>query len=83
VNDAGNALSAGRSLADAGSVNDSQCTATWSANAASISGNNLSLTLNIQFAAVFAGNRAFYLATRDIAEGNNTDWQAMGSWTVN
>ena len=73
----------GRALAAAGSVNNSQCTVTWGSSALGASGNNLSLTLNIQFAAGFAGNRVFYLAARDVAEGNNTDWQAMGSWTVN
>jgi hypothetical protein len=83
VNDAGNSLSAGQSLAAAGSVNNSQCKVAWEASAVGASGNNLSLTLNIQFATGFAGNRVFYLAARDIAEANNTDWQAMGSWTVN
>jgi len=82
VNDAGTALSAGMSLASAGSVSNSQCTVSWGANPVATTGNNLSLTLTIQFTAAFTGNRVFYLATRDVNEANSTDWQAMGTWTV-
>ena len=83
VNDAGNALSAGMSLASAGSVSNSQCTVSWAANVLTPGANNtLALTLNIMFTPAFDGNRVFYLATRDVNEANNTDWQAMGSWTV-
>ena len=30
----------------------------------------------------FAGNRIFYLASRDLTDANNTGWQAVGTWTV-
>jgi len=46
-------------------------------------GNNLSLTPSIRFNAGFAGNRIFYLASRDTAEGNNTASQSFGTWAVN
>jgi len=82
INDAGDTLSAGQSMAGAGSVGNSQCTVTWGTGAVSGSGSNLALTLNIAFAASFAGNRTLYLATRDVNEANSTDWQSMGTWTV-
>jgi hypothetical protein len=42
----------------------------------------LTLTLNITFHAASSGNRVLYMAGRDQAGGNNTGWQAMGTWTV-
>ena len=82
VNDNGDGLLAGQSLATAGNTANSQCSVSWADNPVTADGNNLSLTLNIRFNASFAGNRVFYLAARDVAEGNNTDWQPLGSWTV-
>lgn len=45
-------------------------------------GNDLTLTLNVTFQSGLAGNRILYAAGRDIAGGSNTDWQAMGTWSV-
>jgi len=45
-------------------------------------GNSLTLTLNVNFFGSFGGNRVMYVAGRDAAGGNNTDWQAAGTWTV-
>ena len=45
------------------------------------SGNTLTLTLNMSFKPVLAGNRAFYLAACDAVE-HNFGWQTMGAWTV-
>jgi hypothetical protein len=39
------------------------------------------LTLDLSFAAGFAGNRVTYLAARDL-EGGNSGWQALGAWNV-
>jgi len=38
--------------------------------------------LNLTFTGPFSGNRVVYVAGRDQAGGNNTGWQAMGTWTV-
>jgi hypothetical protein len=81
-NDNGDALLAGQPLADGGSIGNSQCSVTWGPDATTIGGNTLTLTLNIAFSSAFAGNRVFYLAARDVNEGNNTDWQSMGVWSV-
>jgi uncharacterized repeat protein (TIGR01451 family) len=85
VDDAGNAggpFAGSMQLNGSGSVRNSQCTVTGAGSSAAFSGNNLTLTLNLSFGAAFKGNRILYVAGRDRAEGNNTDWQAMGTWTV-
>ena len=81
VNDNGDGLLPGQSMAAAGSVSNSQCSVSWGATPVSATGNNLTLTLNITFTAAFAGNRIIYVAARDVNEANNTDWHSMGTWT--
>ncbi len=81
VNDAGTALLPGLYLGSGSSVSNSQCTIYGAGSFASGSGNTLTLTLNMSFQPAFAGNRAFYLAARDILE-HNSGWQVMGTWTV-
>jgi FG-GAP repeat len=82
VSDNGESLLPGQSMAAPGSVGNSQCTVTWNAEAVFAAGNGLTISLNLGFRAAFAGNRIFYLAARDAAESNNTDWQPAGTWTV-
>jgi len=82
VNDAGTALLPPQNLAAAGSVGNSQCTVSWTANPLSGSGNNLTLILTLTFTQAFDGNRVIYVATRDVHEGNSTDWHAMATQTV-
>jgi len=65
-----------------GSVQNSQCMVSGAGSAVSAVSNTLTLTLNITFKAAFTGNRVVYAARRDGAGGNNTDWQAMGTSTV-
>jgi len=64
------------------SVQNGQCSIAGTGSTAAFSPNTLALTLNITFTAAFQGNRVVYAAGRDRAGGNNTDWQAVGSWTV-
>jgi len=83
VNDAGTALLPGQSLSTSGSIGNSQCTVSWGASPVVVSGNNLTISLTLVFSATaFGGNRVVYLAARDASEGNNTGWQAMGTWLV-
>jgi hypothetical protein len=82
VSDDGGGLLPGASLNAPGSLSNSQCTVSWGASPVAGSGNALALALNFGFSPGFAGNRVFYLAARDVNEGNNTDWQVKGSWTV-
>jgi len=64
------------------SIQNSQCTVSGTGSAVSSVSNTLTLTLNITFKAAFTGNRVVYAAGRDSAGGNNTNWQAMGTTTV-
>jgi len=82
VNDNGDALLAGQSLASAGTTSNSQCTVTWGSAPVNATANSLALTLTIAFNPSFSGNQIFYLAARDTNDGNNTGWQSMGTWAV-
>jgi len=61
-------------------LRNSQCAVNAVGSSALLSGDTL--TLNVTFKALFTGNRILYVGGRDIAAGNNTDWQAMGTWAV-
>jgi hypothetical protein len=82
VNDNGDGLLPGASLSTGGSLSNSQCSVSWGNSPVVGTGNLFVITLNMGFSAAFRGNRLFYLAARDLNEGNNTDWQPKGSWTV-
>jgi len=82
VNDVGDGLLPGRSLAASGALGNSQCTVSWAAAAVSTSGNTVSLSLSLAFTAAFRGNRIFYLASRDLNDSNNSGWQVSGTWMV-
>jgi hypothetical protein len=80
--DAGGPFAGGAVLNAPGSIQNSQCTVSWGTTPVNGVGNALALNLNIAFSLAFGGNRVFYLAARDRNDANNTDWQAMGTWTV-
>jgi len=65
-----------------GSIQNGHCLLTGTGTSVQTSGNTLTLTLNLTFKAAFAGNQILYAAGRDSQDLNNTDWQAMGTWTV-
>jgi len=66
----------------AAAIQNSQCSVNGVGSSAAKSGNTLTLALNITFKSPFAGNRIVWVAGRDVASGNNTDWQAMGTTAV-
>lgn len=81
--DAGGPFAGGMVLnGSPGTIQNSQCSISGTGSSAASSGNTLTLTLNVTFNAAFAGNRIVWVAGRDAAGGNNTDWQAMGTATV-
>jgi hypothetical protein len=82
VSDAGDALLPGKSLAAPGTLENSQCGVSWGNSPVLASGQTVALSVNLGFAAGFGPNLVFYLAVRDVREGNNTGWQATGTWTV-
>lgn len=58
-------------------VQNNQCQILGTGSSAFVSGNTLTLTLNIVFKPAFQGRKAIYLAAND-ASGANSGWQAMG-----
>jgi len=79
VNDGGveNGLSAPLVLGGAGSVSNSQCTILGGGSAATVSGNTLTLTLNVTFTPNFMGNKVVYLAGRSVNEASS-GWRTAG-----
>jgi len=71
----------GLPLNGSGSVSNRQCTVAAAGTTAAGSGNTLTLTVNLSFAAGFAGNKVTYMAARDL-QGGNSGWQALGVWNV-
>ena len=57
------------------------CSVAAAGSSASLSGNKLTLTLNVTFTPRFAGNRIVYTAARDL-QGGNSGWQGLGVWSV-
>jgi len=65
-----------------GAIENKQCQVAGTGSNVGYSANTMTLTMNIAFKGAFAGNRVLYVAGRDRLDGSNTDWQAMGTWTV-
>jgi hypothetical protein len=65
-----------------GGIQNSQCAVSGAGSTVGSAANTLTLTLNMTFTGAFSGNRVVYVAGRDQAGGNNTGWQAIGTWTV-
>jgi len=63
-------------------IQNSQCSIGATGSSAVTKGNVLTLTLNLTFLAPFAGNHVVWISGRDAASGNNTGWQAVGTYTV-
>jgi hypothetical protein len=84
VNDAGDAggpFAGTLALPGSGTISNSQCSVNGAGSSASTAGNTLTLTLNMTFAAGYAGNHAVYAAARDLG-GNNSGWHAKGVWNI-
>ncbi|MEZ5400064.1 MAG: matrixin family metalloprotease [Bryobacteraceae bacterium] len=79
--DAGGPYAGTMALPGSGSISNSQCTVFGAGSQVLISGNTLHLTLNLQFASQFAGDRVLYLAARDSTSGNS-GWRPKGVWSV-
>ena len=86
VDDAGDAAGpfAGTLLLNgaASTIQNSQCSVNGAGSSAVKNGKTLTLALSITFKSSFAGNRVLWVAGRDVASGNNTDWQSMGTTTI-
>jgi sugar lactone lactonase YvrE len=65
----------------AASVSNGQCTISGQGTSAVISGNSLTLTLAVSFAASFRGNRVIYTAAQSVSN-ITSGWQTMGAALV-
>jgi len=63
-----------------GSVNNSQCTISGTGSSVAMSGNNLTLTLSINFSPGFGGNQIIYMAAR--SNTASSGWQVAGTVSV-
>jgi len=78
VADSGDAAQlSGKVMDGTGTVGNSQCTVSLAGSSATGSGNSLTLSLNINFASSFTGNKVVYAAARDTAQ-SNSGWQTVG-----
>ena len=86
VDDAGDAGGpfAGSMVLDgsAVSVENNQCRIDGMGSSAVGNGTTLTLMLNVFFKSSFRGNHVEYVGARDFLDGHNTDWQALGTWSV-
>jgi len=81
--DAGGPFAGGMVLnGSSAAIQNSQCSVSGTGTSASMSGNTLTLVLNVTFKSGLSGNRIVWAAGRDGAGLNNTDWQSMGTWSV-
>jgi large repetitive protein len=80
--DGGGPFAGSMVLNGTGSIENSQCRIDGAGSSFTGSGTTGTLTLNVFFKEGFTGNHAVYSAARDSADGNNTGWQALGTWSV-
>jgi hypothetical protein len=80
--DAGGPYAGALVLDGAGSIENRQCRIDGAGSAVTGNGTTLTLTVNVFFKESFRSNHAIYSAARDFAGGNNTGWQALGTWSV-
>src|SRR6185369_1117016 len=81
VADSGSGFVASAPLGTAGALSNSQCTVNASASTVSASGNNLTVSFALTFAAAFSGPKNTYVNVVTNT-GLSAGWQAKGVWTV-
>ncbi len=82
VTDAGDGLLPAVTPGSGGMAANSQCSVLGNGSSVTAAGNSLTLTLNLSMSTpAFRGARIVYAAARDLA-GNNSGWQAVGTWNV-
>src|SRR6185503_13638288 len=80
LNDAGTTWMAGV-VGTGGMLQNSQCSIPLGTVTALASGNTLTLSLPMTFAARFSGLKNIFMYAAN-AGGINSGWQALGTWTV-
>jgi hypothetical protein len=80
ANDTGTAWLTPVTLGQAATLQNSQCSVNSASSSASISGNNLTLSLAITFLTAFNGNKNVYM---EVYDTQDSGWLQKGAWTVN
>ena len=80
--DAGGPFAGGINLPSNGTASNSRCTINGAGSSVTASGNAMTLKLAISFTPLFNGNQVFFLAARNDAAHENSDWQPVGSVTI-
>lgn len=80
--DAGGPFAGGLTLPSNGTASNSRCTINGTGSSLTATGNTLTLKLSMSFTPLFNGNQVFFLAARNDAAHENSDWQPVGSVTI-
>ena len=81
ANDAGSDWVGTKTLAAAGTLQNSQCTVDAGASSASNTSGTLTVNLNLTFRAIFGGSKNVFMQALDLA-GAAAGWSQMGTFTV-
>jgi hypothetical protein len=81
VNDSGSGYLGSTTLGAAIQLANNQCSVNAATSSATVSGNNLTVTLALTFTALFAGAKSVFMGPANNANAF-TGWQTMGTWTV-
>jgi hypothetical protein len=58
------------------------CTVYPASSSRSLSGTDLTLTMDMEFNPIFSGSKGIWMAEKDLSHSSYTDWVQMGSWSV-
>ncbi len=78
----GPALATSTAFTGANSLSNSQCTVSALGGSVSLSGAQMTISMNITMNHSFAGAKAVWTAVQTLGGVANSPWQGMGSWVV-
>jgi len=69
-------------LTGTNSVSNSQCTVSAQGSSVVLSGNQMTVKLNVSFQSAFAGPKGVWMAVQTMGGAQTSNWQALGVWQV-
>jgi len=69
-------------LTGTNSLSNSQCTVSAQGSSVTISGNQMTVNLNVTMKSSFAGPKGVWLAVTTMNNAQTSQWQALGAWRV-
>jgi MBG domain (YGX type) len=82
INDAGNGWLGPITPGAAATLQNSQCVLNGSGSSAAAAGNTLTVNFSISFLPAFIGSKNVYLQGQDSANGVNSAWTSLGTWSL-